>query len=109
MSAIPANTIGSTGFTPYSRAPSSRVEMPASGKIAYPIRVRAASDTRVTLPRTIDLARPMPLGFTWPGGHAQLGAILDTDRGWVTREVVRVTQGRLRPGVRGLPTTAFAG
>jgi len=66
----------------------------------YPLRVRDVSDGRATLTRTVDTARPMPLSFVWPDGHARLGSIVREDRSTVTREIV-VDRGSLRAGVRG--------
>ncbi|MBT8225134.1 MAG: alpha/beta fold hydrolase [Dactylosporangium sp.] len=66
----------------------------------HPIRIREVTDGRVRLTRTDDLLRPMPLGLAWPGGHARLGDVVDVDRTTVVREVVHVSRGVLRPGVR---------
>src|SRR5262249_19757826 len=73
----------------------------ANGARQYPIRVRGASSDRVTLSRSPDTARSVPLSFVWPMGHAQLGAVLTADRATVVREVTEVTRGKLEAGVRG--------
>jgi pimeloyl-ACP methyl ester carboxylesterase len=69
--------------------------------LRYPVRVRGHSGNRVTLSRTPDTARSIPLAFVWPGGHAELGAVVTTDRSTVVREVSKVTYGTLQAGVRG--------
>lgn len=66
----------------------------------YPIRIRSVSGNRVTLTRTPEMIRPIPLAFVWPEGHARLGAVLAKDRASVVREV-EVTRGTLRAGIRG--------
>jgi pimeloyl-ACP methyl ester carboxylesterase len=67
----------------------------------YPVRVRGVSGDRVTLSRTPDTARSMPLSFVWPLGHAQLGPVTAIDRATVVREVTEVTRGSLQTGIRG--------
>jgi uncharacterized protein len=67
----------------------------------YPIRVRGVSGKAVTLSRTPDTARSMPLSFVWPAGHAQLGPVIAMDRATVVREVTEVTRGSLQAGIRG--------
>src|SRR5438477_4094250 len=67
----------------------------------YPVRVRGVSGNRVTLSRTLDTARSMPLSFVWPLGHAQLGPVAAIDRATVVREVTEVTRGSLQTGIRG--------
>jgi uncharacterized protein len=67
----------------------------------YPVRVRGSSRDRVTLTRTPDTARSLPLAFVWPMGHAQLGSVVTTDRLTVVREVTEVTRGTLQAGLRG--------
>ncbi|HLL65650.1 MAG TPA: alpha/beta hydrolase [Micromonosporaceae bacterium] len=66
----------------------------------YPIRVRSVGDGTVTLPRMEEFAGPLRMGLTWLGGHAVLGDVLSTDRTSVVREVVEVSRGTLRPGIR---------
>jgi uncharacterized protein len=75
-----------------------------NGTRQYPIRVRGASSDRVTLSRSPDTARSVPLAFIWPSGHARLGAVLTADRATVVREVTDVTRGRLEAGIRGYTT-----
>lgn len=67
---------------------------------AYPLKIRALSANTVTLTRTADTERPIPLSFVWPDGHARLGAVLHQDRATVEREI-HVDRGTPRPGVRG--------
>jgi hypothetical protein len=67
----------------------------------YPIRVRGFSGDRVTLSRTPDTERSMPVSFVWPTGHAQLGPVVTLDRATVVREVTGITRGSLSAGVRG--------
>jgi pimeloyl-ACP methyl ester carboxylesterase len=67
----------------------------------YPVRVRASAGNRITLTRTPDTARSMPLSFVWATGHARLGAVISLDRVTVTREVESVTRGTLAAGLRG--------
>ncbi|MGI5246860.1 alpha/beta hydrolase family protein [Dactylosporangium sp. CA-139066] len=72
-----------------------------NGTRVYPVRVRAHAGRRITLTRTPDTARSIPLSFVWAGGHARLGAVISLDRMTVTREVESVTRGTLVAGVRG--------
>jgi pimeloyl-ACP methyl ester carboxylesterase len=67
----------------------------------YPIRVRGFSGNRVTLSRSPDTARSMPVSFVWPTGHAQLGPVVAIDRATVVREVTEITRGSLQAGIRG--------
>lgn len=67
----------------------------------YPVRVRGFSGKRVTLSRTPETERSMPVSFVWPTGHAQLGAVVAIDRATVVREVTEITRGSLSAGVRG--------
>jgi hypothetical protein len=67
----------------------------------YPVRVRACAGHRITLTRTPDTARSIPLSFAWAEGHARLGAVIALDRATVTREVDSVTRGSLVAGIRG--------
>ncbi|MBN1171616.1 MAG: alpha/beta fold hydrolase [Micromonosporaceae bacterium] len=66
----------------------------------HPVRIREVSNGLVRLTRTDDLARPIPLGLAWPGGHARLGEIVAVDRGTVLRRVEAVDRGALRAGTR---------
>jgi pimeloyl-ACP methyl ester carboxylesterase len=72
----------------------------------YPVRVRSASGNRVTLARTPETARSIPLAFVWPGGHAELGPVVSADKTAVVREVTRITRGALQAGLKGY-TSAF--
>lgn len=72
-----------------------------NGNRVYPVRVRAAAGNRVTLTRTPDTARSIPLSFVWATGHARLGDVIAADRATVTREVTAVTRGSLVAGIRG--------
>ncbi len=67
----------------------------------YPVRVRGFSGNRITLSRTPETERSMPVSFIWPTGHAQLGAVVAIDRATVVREVTEITRGSLQAGVRG--------
>ncbi|MET7392322.1 prolyl oligopeptidase family serine peptidase [Dactylosporangium sp. NPDC005572] len=71
------------------------------GPRGYPVRVRSYVHGQVTLTRTPDTARSIPLSFVWAAGHARLGPVVSLDRATVTREVTEVTRGTLVPGVRG--------
>ncbi|GAA3231546.1 alpha/beta hydrolase family protein [Dactylosporangium siamense] len=71
---------------------------------AYPVRVRAYAGNRITLTRTPDTARSMPLAFVWPSGHAVLGPVIATDRTTVTREIAGLTRGTLTSGLKGYTT-----
>ncbi|HTJ38348.1 MAG TPA: hypothetical protein VL738_34375 [Dactylosporangium sp.] len=72
-----------------------------NGPRVYPVRVRAYAGNRITLTRTPDTARSIPLSFVWASGHARLGDVIALDRVTVTREIESVTRGRLTAGVRG--------
>ncbi|GAB3868657.1 hypothetical protein GCM10027610_126300 [Dactylosporangium cerinum] len=76
----------------------------ANAMRAYPVRVRAHAGNRVTLTRTPDTARSMPLAFVWPSGHAVLGPVIATDRTSVTREIASLTRGTLTSGLKGYTT-----
>jgi pimeloyl-ACP methyl ester carboxylesterase len=91
---LPTSTAGTTWFL------ASQV-LGVEGARKYPVRVRGASGDRVTLTRTQDTQRSIPLGFTWPNGHARLGDVVAMDRSTVVREVAGVTRGALRAGIRG--------
>jgi hypothetical protein len=91
---LPTSTAGTTWFL------ASQVLGVESAR-KYPLRVRGASGGRVTLTRTQDTQRSIPLGFTWPDGHVQLGDVVAMDRSTVVREVSAVTRGALRAGIRG--------
>jgi hypothetical protein len=67
----------------------------------YPVRVRARAGNRITLTRTPDTARSIPLSFVWATGHARLGDVIAVDRATVTREIEAVTRGELVAGIRG--------
>jgi pimeloyl-ACP methyl ester carboxylesterase len=67
----------------------------------YPVRVRGFSGNRVTLSRTPDTARSMPISFVWPSGSARLGPVVAIDRATVVREVIEITRGSLHSGIRG--------
>jgi len=73
----------------------------AQGSRVYPVRVRAHAGNRITLTRTPDTARSIPLSFVWADGHARLGDVLGADRATVTREIAELTRGSLGSGVRG--------
>jgi hypothetical protein len=72
-----------------------------NGQRVYPVRVRAFAGNRITLTRTPDTARSIPLSFVWATGHARLGDVIAIDRGTVTREIAVVTRGSLATGIRG--------
>ncbi|MER7275845.1 alpha/beta fold hydrolase [Dactylosporangium sp. NPDC000244] len=72
-----------------------------NGPRVYPVRVRAYAGNRITLTRTPDTARSIPLSFVWAEGHAILGDVISVDRATVTREIAEVTRGSLTTGVRG--------
>ncbi|WP_432984680.1 alpha/beta hydrolase family protein [Dactylosporangium sp. CA-233914] len=72
-----------------------------NGSRVYPVRVRAHAGRRITLTRTPDTARSIPLSFVWAAGHARLGEVISVDRATVTREVAEITRGSLTAGVRG--------
>lgn len=68
----------------------------------YPVEVRALSADRqqVTLTRTDDTGRDIPLALVWPDGHAMLGPVVGAERGLVHRQVTTVTAGELTVGLR---------
>lgn len=72
----------------------------------YPFEVRGFDGTLVALPRNEDTERAVPLGFTWPSGHARLGPVERRERGTVLRAVLDVTRGTLQKGVRGYVSSA---
>ncbi|MEV6926939.1 hypothetical protein AB0M46_20875 [Dactylosporangium sp. NPDC051485] len=72
-----------------------------NGTRVYPVRVRAYAGNRLTLTRTPDTARSIPLSFVWATGHARLGAVVASDRATVTREIEVVDRGSLAAGLRG--------
>jgi dienelactone hydrolase len=72
----------------------------------YPIQIRAVHGSRVTLTRTEDTGRSIPISLVWPGGHARLGPVLGTDRTTVVRELDSVTRGTCRAGLKAY-TTSF--
>jgi pimeloyl-ACP methyl ester carboxylesterase len=75
----------------------------------YPIQVRSVAGREVTLTRTDDTERPIPLALLWPGGHAQLGSIVREDRAAVVREVVDTTGNPLRAGIRAYTSSSVFG
>jgi uncharacterized protein len=91
---LPTGTAGTSWFL-------ARQVLGVESARRYPVRVRGASGDLVTLTRTPDTQRSIPLGFTWLGGHAKLGDVVVKDRSTVVREVTEVTRGSLRAGIRG--------
>ena len=71
-----------------------------NGVRVYPVRVRAVAGNRITLTRTPDTARSIPLSFVWATGHARLGPVIAADRATVTRELT-VDRGSPVAGTRG--------
>ncbi|GII52442.1 alpha/beta hydrolase [Planotetraspora thailandica] len=67
----------------------------------YPLEVVAVEGETVTLKGGTDTAAPGTYGLTWADGNAQLGPVLSTGSGTVTRRVEKVSRGTLRVGVRG--------
>jgi pimeloyl-ACP methyl ester carboxylesterase len=70
----------------------------------HPLLIRAVNDDEITLTRTEDTERDIPLGLGWQGGHAQLGAVVTTDRASVVRKLTAVTRGTCRAGTRAYTT-----
>jgi pimeloyl-ACP methyl ester carboxylesterase len=66
----------------------------------FPIVVRSVDGSRITLTRTEDTERSIPLALIWPGGHALLGPVLAVERTTVVRELAEVHRGTCRAGVR---------
>src|SRR5207237_3383451 len=66
----------------------------------YAVTGRAIDGDRVTLTRTEDTERPIPLGLIWPHGHARLGEIVSMDKTTVVRRVSTLTRGVIRAGIR---------
>lgn len=91
---LPTSTAGTSWFL------ASQI-LGLEGGRRYPVRIRGFSGDRITLSRTVDTERPIPLGFLWPGGHLRLGDVVTKDRATVVREVVSVTRGTPRAGLRG--------
>jgi pimeloyl-ACP methyl ester carboxylesterase len=75
----------------------------------YPLEVRALDGDRVTLTRDDESARDVPLALVWPDGHAILGAVHSVGKGTVVRQLVEVTSGRLRVGLRAYVSGAVFG
>lgn len=99
---LPTSTAGASLFLA-----NQVLNVPAS---RYPVWVRGASAGLVTLTRTADTERPIPLGFVWADGHARLGPVVTKDKAIVVREVDEVTRGTLRTGIRGYSSSyVFAG
>ncbi|WP_327088767.1 alpha/beta hydrolase [Nonomuraea sp. NBC_01738] len=65
----------------------------------YPLEVTAADAKSVTLKGGTDTAAPGTYGLTWADGNATLGKVTATAPGTVTREVLKVRRGELKPGV----------
>lgn len=74
---------------------------PSGGQNSYPLEVTEATGEQVTLKGGGDTAAPGTYGLTWKDGNATLGKVISTGPGTVTREVLKVRRGRLKPGVRG--------
>jgi uncharacterized protein len=72
----------------------------------YPILVRAISDngSEITLTRTEDTERSMPLGLGWRDGHAILGDVVRVDRNTVVRKLASTVRGTCRAGLRAYTT-----
>jgi pimeloyl-ACP methyl ester carboxylesterase len=72
----------------------------------YPILVRAVSadGDEVTLTRTEDTERSIPLGLGWRDGHAILGDVVRVDRNTVVRKLASTVRGTCRPGLRAFTT-----
>jgi pimeloyl-ACP methyl ester carboxylesterase len=94
---LPSSTAGAGWYFASQLLTPSRVQ-------EYPLIVRAVDGNRVTLTRTEDTERPIPLGLVWPDGHARLGEIVRMDKATVVRRLDTVTRGSIRPGLR-----AYAG
>ncbi|MBP2704310.1 prolyl oligopeptidase family serine peptidase [Microbispora sp. RL4-1S] len=66
----------------------------------YPLMVTAVTGDRVTLSGGADTAAPGTYGLAWADGNAVLGPVISAAAGTVTRTVVKVVRGDLRPGVQ---------
>ena len=97
---LPTSTAGATWFM-------AGLVVNATAGPQYPIRIRGASGGRVTLSRTPDVVRPLQLSLVWPDGHARLGPVVTSDRNTVVREVIEVTRGKLRAGIRCYSSSHF--
>jgi len=73
----------------------------------YPLLIKAVDGAEVTLPRTEDTEREIPLGLGWVGGHAQLGEVVRCDRATVVRKLAAVTRGSCRAGLRAFTTSFY--
>lgn len=74
---------------------------------SYPLEVTAVTDDQVTFKG--DATEPGTYGLTWKGGNATVGHVISAGQGSVTRELVKVRQGELKPGVRAYLDTWMYG
>lgn len=73
------------------------------------LEVRMVTPSWVMLSRTDETARPGRWGLEWDGGYAEVGEVVAGDAATVTRELVAVVEGELRPGQRaGWDPNGFA-
>jgi uncharacterized protein len=79
----------------------------ASRPREHPLTVRSVLGNEVTLTRTVDTDRNVPLALHWSAGHAQLGGVVSRERDSVVRLVDAVSRGELRPGVRAYVSSAI--
>lgn len=79
----------------------------ASRAREYPLEIRSATGDEITMTRTLDTDRNVPLALHWAGGHAELGEVLSRQRGTVTRRITRITHGRPRAGFRAYTSSAI--
>lgn len=73
---------------------------PARGPASYPIEVTAVSGGQVTLKGGGDTDSPGMYGLTWAGGSALVGPVSSVSGDDVTRLLIKVRKGELKPGVR---------
>lgn len=77
---------------------SSAVVVPDRSPWSEELTVEARSADRIVIERDANTERPGRYGLEWAGGRAQVGAVLERDRGTVTRQLLAV-DGYLATGM----------
>src|SRR4051812_12571504 len=81
----------------------------ASKPREYPVEIRGFRADLVTLNRTTETERPVPVALCWQGGHAMLDNLVEIGRDTVVRRISAVTQGELRIGARAYTSSFLFG
>jgi len=88
---------------------SSAVLVPNHSDWPEDVVVERLSSDRIVLSRSEDTERPGVYGLDWPGGHAIVGAVTQSDADAVTRRL-RSVRGYLAPGMDvAIEANAFSG